>query len=62
MNLEKNNPDIRLYVQASGLMYKDIAKQMGVSAEHLCRTLRAELKPQMRDRILTAIRKLRGDT
>lgn len=57
-----NNLDIRLYVKDSGLLFKDVAEQMGVTPEYLSRVLRYQLKPEMRERILTAVRELRGES
>lgn len=57
-----NNLDIRLYVKGSGLLFKDVAEQMGVTPEYLSRVLRYQLKPEMRERILTAVRELRGES
>lgn len=57
-----NNLDIRLYVKDSGLLFKDVAEQMGVTPEYLSRVLRYQLKPDMRERILTAVRELRGES
>ena len=57
-----NNLDIRLYVKDSGLLFKDVAEQMGVTPEYLSRALRYRLKPDMRERILTAVRELRGES
>lgn len=57
-----NNLDIRLYVKDSGLLFKDVAEQMGVTPEYLSRVLKYQLKPDMRERILTAVRELRGES
>ena len=57
-----NNLDIRLYVKDSGLLFKDVAEQMGVTPEYLSRVLRYQLKSDMRERILTAVRELRGES
>ena len=57
-----NNLDIRLYVKDSGLLFNDVAEQMGVTPEYLSRVLRYQLKPEMRERILTAVRELRGES
>ncbi|MBO5388502.1 MAG: LacI family DNA-binding transcriptional regulator [Lachnospiraceae bacterium] len=54
-----NNLDIRIYVKESGLLFKDVAEQMGVTPEYLSRVLRYKLKPKMRERILSAIRELK---
>ena len=55
------NLDIRLYVKESGLMFKEVAEQMGITDVHLSRVLKNKLKPDMRNRILNAINELRGD-
>ena len=56
-----DNLDIRVCVSESGLLYKDIAMQMGISPEYLSRSMRRPLKPDMRSKILKAVRELRGD-
>lgn len=55
------NLDVRIYVQESGLKYKDIAKQMGITPEWLSRLMRHNLQPEMRERIMTAISEIRGE-
>ena len=57
-----NNLDIRLDVKDSGLLFKDVAEQMGVTPEYLSKVLRYKLKPEMRERILSAIRELKGES
>ena len=55
------NLELRLMVSDAGLTYKRIAKQLGVTPEYLSRCMRFELKPEMRERIMTAIEELRRD-
>lgn len=50
-----NNLDIRMIVSEKGLKYKDIAKEMGISREWLCRLLRGELTPENKIRVMRAI-------
>lgn len=58
MNLAENL-DIRLHIAESGLLYKDVARQMGVSRVYLSRVLKDPLKPGMRERILAAVSELK---
>lgn len=55
------NLDIRIIVSDSGLKYTDIAEEMGVSRVWLSKLMRTTLTPENRDRILRAIKRLRGD-
>ena len=55
------NLDIRIIVSDSGLKYTDIAEEMGVSRVWLSKLMRTTLTPENRDRILTAIKRLRGN-
>lgn len=55
------NLDIRIIVSDSGLKYTDIAEEMGVSRVWLSKLMRTNLTPENRDRILRAIKRLRGD-
>lgn len=55
-----NNLDVRIFIKDSGLLFKEVAEQMGVSRVYLSRVLKNELKPEMRDRILKAVNELRG--
>lgn len=55
------NVGVRMLVAESRLKYKDIAKYIGVTPEHLSKCMRYKLKPQMYMRIMTAIHDLRGD-
>jgi len=54
------NLDIRLYIKDSGLMFKEVAEQMGITSVHLSRVLKEDLKPEMRNRILKAVNELMG--
>ena len=56
------NLDIRVMVSESGLLYQDIAKQMGISRVWLSNLMRYDLSPENREKILRAIRELRGET
>lgn len=53
------NLEIRLLVMDSGILYRDIAKAIGITPEWLSKCLSKELKPDMRKRILHAIEKLK---
>ena len=55
------NLDIRLLVDSSGLTYKSIAKQMGISRVYLSRVMGRKLNSDMRNRILKAIEKLKEE-
>ncbi len=57
----KNNMDIRRMVLAAGCTYKMIAQQMGITPEHLSRQLRYELRPEMRERIIDAVRAIEAE-
>lgn len=56
--MKLKNIDLRLLIMDSGLFHKDIANQMKISPEWFCRCLARDLKPEMRSRILQAIREL----
>ena len=47
------NLDIRIAVKDSGLTYKAIAKEIGISPEWLCRLMKADLSPENQIRIIT---------
>ena len=49
------NLDIRMLVSEKRLKYRDIAAEMNISREWLCRLLRNELTPENKVRILKAI-------
>lgn len=55
------NLDIRVIVSESGFLYKDIAKQMGISRVWLSNLMRYDLTPENRERIMKAIGELRGE-
>ena len=55
------NLDIRVMVSESGLRYIDIAKQMGISRVWLSNLMRYDLTTENREKILKAIRELRGE-
>lgn len=55
------NIDIRILVDSSGLHYKDIAYEVGISAVHLSRLMGKPLSEKMRYRILKAIDVLKGE-
>lgn len=55
------NLDIRVMVSESGLRYIDIAKQMGISRVWLSNLMRYELTTENREKILKAIRELKGE-
>lgn len=55
------NLDIRLAVSDSGLTYRELAAEMGISACHLSRLMGHDLKPANRERILAAIDKLQRE-
>lgn len=56
------NLDIRVMVSESGLRYTDIAKQMGISRVWLSNLMRYELTTENREKILRAIRELKGES
>lgn len=55
------NLDIRVMVSESGLRYIDIAKQMGISRVWLSNLMRYDLTTENREKILRAIRELKGE-
>lgn len=56
------NIDIRMIVSENDLKYKDIARTLGISPEHLSRLMRTTLSNANKFRIMTAIEKMtRGD-
>ena len=59
---EVRNLDIRVMVSESGLRYIDIAKQMGISRVWLSNLMRYDLTAQNREKILKAIRELKGES
>ena len=54
-----NNLDIRLFVEESGLFYKDIAKEMGVSREWLSKLMNKTISEYQKERIWNAALKLK---
>ncbi len=54
------NIDVRLFIQSTGLKYKEVAEQMGVTNVYLSRVLKEDLKPEMRNRIIKAVNELMG--
>ena len=56
------NLDIRVMVSESGLKYTDIARQMGISRQYLSLLMRYDLTIENREKILRAIRELKGES
>ena len=56
------NIDIRVMVAESGLRYKDIAAELGISPEWLSKLLRYTLSPDNKARIVAAIEKMKGES
>lgn len=56
------NLDIRVMVSESGLRYTEIAKQMGISRVWLSNLMRYDLTTDNREKILRAIRELKGES
>lgn len=54
------NLNIRVAVKDSGVTYKAIAKEIGVTPEWLCRLMRKELSSENQIRIMTAIDRLKA--
>ena len=54
-----HNADIRKQMIDAGVRQKQVAAQMGVSHEHLCRELAKDLTDKQGERILTAIEELK---
>lgn len=61
MSERKNvkNLDVRILVSESGLKYKAIADQMGISAEWLSKLMKYTLTAENKARIIAAINKLK---
>lgn len=55
------NLDIRILVSKSGLHYKEIAFEMGITDKYLSRLMGKPLSEKMRYRILKAIDVLKGE-
>ena len=53
------NLDVRVIVTESGLKYKDIADQIGISRIWLSPLMRYDLSAENRERILRAVKELR---
>lgn len=49
------NLELRLKIDKSGLTYKQIAKELGITQQWLCRLMKKDLSPNNRIRILMAI-------
>lgn len=54
------NLNIRIAVKDSGVTYKAIAKEIGITPEWLCRLMRNDLSPENKIRIMTAIDRLKA--
>lgn len=54
------NIDVRVLVSDSGLTYKAIAAELGISAEWLSKLMRYTLTADNKARILAAIDRLKG--
>lgn len=54
------NLNIRIAVKDSGVTYKAIAKEIGITPEWLCRLMRTDLSPENKIRIMTAIDRLKA--
>ena len=52
--MQKNN-DIRMMVRRSGAFMYEVAEELGCSVTWLCITLRKDLTPEMRNKIIAAI-------
>ena len=52
------NKDLQLLAAGNGVKQWQIAKELDVAEATLCRWLRRELKPEMREKVLAAIDKL----
>lgn len=55
------NLDIRIAVKDSGLTYKRIAQQIGISQEWLSRIMSQKLSKKNRERILAAIEAIKKE-
>lgn len=54
------NLDVRVMVMSSGLTYKEIAQEIGISRYYLSRIMRKRLSPENKIRIMTAIDRLKA--
>lgn len=55
------NIDIRTMVYDSGIHYKDIAQELGISPEWMSRLMKEELSQKNKIRIIDVIEKLKGE-
>ena len=56
--MAKANEDLRLEIFKSGLSYREIAREMKITPDWLCRAMARRLTPKMRRRIDVAIDEL----
>ena len=55
------NIDVRMIISDSGVTYKAVARQMGISRGWLSRLMRFELSPANRKRILGAVQEIKEE-
>lgn len=56
------NIDVRVLVSESGVTYKAIAAELGITPEWLSRLMRFTLTAENKARITEAVEKLKGET
>lgn len=56
------NIDVRVLVSESGVTYKAIAAELGITPEWLSRLMRFTLTAENKARITAAVEKLKGET
>lgn len=56
------NIDVRVLVSESGVTYKAIATELGITPEWLSRLMRFTLTAENKARITEAVEKLKGET
>ena len=59
-NAEQKNTDVRQLIKNNGLMFKQVARQMGINEKYLTILLQRNLTKRKREMIYKAIKELGG--
>lgn len=54
----KANQEIRQKIETNYLKYWEVAEKVGYSPEHFSKLLRHELKPELKEKVLNAIKEI----